>query len=125
MQFEVILRDQFAGNFISKVTGVPGATVSLAMAQAPGHVIELLEYSGPDDRKIYRPRNCDVGSVHIAFFVEDIEAILARVEAAGWTAYDQPQHIDRGPPEGTLVMYVRGPDGVSLEFMQLLGELPL
>jgi len=53
--------------FIEEMVGVPGAALRLAMVEGPGHRIELLEYTSPNDRQLYKPRSCDVGSVHLAF----------------------------------------------------------
>ena len=38
------------GPFIEQLVGVPGASMRLAMVEGPGHMIELLEYTSPDDR---------------------------------------------------------------------------
>ena len=59
------------GPFIEQLVGVPGAGMRLAMVEGPGHMIELLEYTSPDDRQIFKPRSSDVGSVHLAFYVEN------------------------------------------------------
>jgi catechol 2,3-dioxygenase-like lactoylglutathione lyase family enzyme len=50
--------------------------VQLAMVEGPGHMIELLEYTSPADRQTYKPRSSDVGSVHMGFYVENIDALL-------------------------------------------------
>jgi hypothetical protein len=44
-----------------------------------GHMMELFEYTSPNDRQTYKPRSSDVGSVHTAFYVENIDALLARI----------------------------------------------
>ena len=41
--------------FIENVVGVPGAALTLAMVEAAGHSIELLEYHAPDNRAVMRP----------------------------------------------------------------------
>ncbi len=104
--------------FIAEMLGVPGAALRLAMVQGPGHLVELLEYSAPDDRKVYKPRACDVGSVHLAFYVDNLDALLERVSAAGWHAVGQVQKVDEGDRLGLRLIYVRGPDGVMLEFLE-------
>lgn len=38
---------------------------------------------------MFRPRPCDVGSVHIALTVDDIDAILAQAAPTGWEAADE------------------------------------
>ena len=53
--------------FIEELVGVPGAALRIAMVEGPGHMIELLEYTSPGGRQTYKPRSCDVGSVHLGF----------------------------------------------------------
>jgi len=117
MGFELAARRSLgSGPAMENIVGVPGVDLDIAIVVAPGGLrIELLEYLSPDDRQVYRPRSCDVGSVHIAFGVSDLDQMLTRVEAAGWNRLGVPQSL----PNGTRVMYVRGPEGHTLELMQL------
>jgi catechol 2,3-dioxygenase-like lactoylglutathione lyase family enzyme len=104
--------------FIEKLVGVPGSALSVAMVQGYGHQIELLEYQAPADRKVIKPRSCDVGSVHIGLYVEDMDAALARVAEAGWMPVAEPQTVKDGERKGMRLIYLRGPDGVTIEFIQ-------
>jgi catechol 2,3-dioxygenase-like lactoylglutathione lyase family enzyme len=104
--------------FIENLVGVPGTTVSVAMVEGYGHRIELLEYQAPADRKVFKPRSCDVGSVHIALYVEDMDAALARVAEAAWMPVAEPQTVEDGERQGMRLIYLRGPDGVTIEFIQ-------
>ena len=104
--------------FIENVVGVDGAAMSLAMVEGYGHKVELLEYQAPADRKIIKPRSCDVGSVHIALYVDNMDLALARVAAAGWMPVAEPQTVQGGERDGMRLIYVRGPDGVTIELMQ-------
>jgi catechol 2,3-dioxygenase-like lactoylglutathione lyase family enzyme len=104
--------------FIENVVGVSGAALTLAMVQGPGHSVELLEYVAPDNRQVLKPRSCDVGSVHVAFEVDDLDALLDRVRQSGWNAVGTPQTVEEGERAGLRLAYVRGPDGVTLEFLQ-------
>jgi catechol 2,3-dioxygenase-like lactoylglutathione lyase family enzyme len=106
-------------SFVEGLVGVKEAAMRLAMVEGPGHLIELLEYRSPDDRRIMKPRSCDVGSVHVAFYVAGIDALLARLAAAGWNALGKVQTVESGERAGLRLIYVRGPDGVTLEFLQL------
>ena len=112
------------GPFIEQVVGVPGAAMRLAMVEGPGHMIELLEYTSPDDRQTYKPRSSDVGSVHLAFYVENIDALLARIASFGWLPVGNVQTVESGERKGLRLIYVRGPDGVTLEFLQLPEDAP-
>jgi glyoxylase I family protein len=116
--FELSHRAHHTGDLASEVTGVPGAEISIAVLKAYGHKIELLEYVAPADRKHVRLRPCDVGSVHVAFTVDNLDAALNAIAASGWKAAGKPQILKRGPNAGKRVVYVRDPDGTTIEFMQ-------
>ena len=71
--FESFSRASRDPAIISRVTGVPGAQVEIVYMRNGATNIELLCYSAPDDRQDYRPRPCDLGSLHIAVNVEDMD----------------------------------------------------
>jgi catechol 2,3-dioxygenase-like lactoylglutathione lyase family enzyme len=103
-----------------QITGVKGAELKLAVLKTPsGHKIELLEYFAPADRKRVDLRPCDVGHVHVALIVDDLDAVLERIAASGWKAAGKPQTLTSGPNTGKQVVYVRDPDGTTIEFMQM------
>ncbi len=117
--FEVSHRAHQTGELAREITGVPGAEISLAVLKAPGgHKIELLEYLAPKDRKHFDLRPCDVGSVHIALTVDNLDAVLQKIAVSGWKAAGKPQTLTTGPNAGKCVIYVRDPDGTTIEFMQ-------
>ena len=117
--FELLHRPHQTGELASEVTGVDGAEISIAVLKGYGHKIELLEYLGPADRKRIDLRPCDVGSVHVAFTVDNLDAILTTIARAGWKAAGKPQTITVGPNTGKRVVYVRDPDGSTIEFMEM------
>jgi catechol 2,3-dioxygenase-like lactoylglutathione lyase family enzyme len=117
--FELSHRAHQSGPMASEITGVPGAELSLAVVKAPGHKIELLQYHAPADRKLrseFRP--CDLGAAHIALTVDDIDAVVEKIAGSGWKAAGKPQTLTMGPNAGKRVLYVRDPDGSTIEFMQ-------
>jgi catechol 2,3-dioxygenase-like lactoylglutathione lyase family enzyme len=108
------------GELAREITGVEGAEINLAVLKTPGgHKIELLEYLAPLDRKRANLRPCDVGSIHVALLVEDLNAALDRIAGAGWKTVGQPQILTKGPNAGKRVVYVRDPDGTTVELMQV------
>ena len=116
--FEFSHRTHHTGGLAGEVTGVAGAELTLAVLKAPGHKIELLEYHAPADRTRAKLRPCHVGSVHVAFTVDNLDAILERIAASGWKAAGTPQTLPSGPNAGKRVVYVEDPDGTTIEFMQ-------
>lgn len=118
--FRLLVREHFSpSEFLDAVSGVPGAEMTLAMVEAPGGgLIELLEYSAPTERETLRPRSCDVGSVHVAFIVNDLDSILPRLVLSKWLPLGPPQTVKGGVRDGLRIVYVRGPDGVTIELLQ-------
>ena len=116
--FELSHRAHHTGPLASEVTGVSGAEILIAVLKGYGHKIELLEYLAPADRKRLDPRPCDVGSVHVALTVGDLDAVLRIVAESGWKAAGKPQTLSTGPNSGKRVAYLRDPDGTTIELMQ-------
>ncbi len=117
--FELSHTAHQTGELAREITGVSGAELKLGVVKAPGgHKIELLEYLAPADRKHVNPRPCDVGSIHVALLVTDLDAVLERIAASGWKAAGKAQTLKTGPNAGKRVVYVRDPDGITIELMQ-------
>jgi len=107
------------GELAKEITGIEGAEIKLAVLKAPGgHKVELLQYLAPMDRKRANVRPCDVGSVHVALLVEDLDAALERIARSDWKAAGKPQRLTKGPNAGKRVVYVRDSDGTTIELMQ-------
>ena len=117
--FELSHRAHQKGDLAAEITGVAGAEIQLAVLKTPtGHKIELLEYLAPLGRKQIELQPCDVGSVHIALTVDDLDAVLNAIAPFGWKVAGKPQTLAVGPNAGRRVVYVRDPDGTTIEFMQ-------
>jgi catechol 2,3-dioxygenase-like lactoylglutathione lyase family enzyme len=108
------------GELAEEITGIEGAELKLAVLKTPNaHKIELLEYLSPVDRRRANLRPCDVGFVHVALLVENLDAALNRIAGSGWKTAGQPQILTKGPNAGKRVVYVRDPDGTTIELMQI------
>ena len=118
--FELSHTAQQKGKLAKEITGIEGAEIKLAVLKAPGgHKVELLEYLAPADRKRANLRPCDVGAVHVALLVEDLDAVLTQIAASGWEASGKPQTLTKGPNAGKRVIYVHDPDGTTIELMEV------
>lgn len=90
-----------------------------AMLALPGgSKFELLEYTAPADRATYKPRACDVGSVHVALDVRGSEALIRRASELGWVAVGDPQEFRRRDGSLWTAVYLFGPDGEAVELME-------
>ena len=117
--FELSHTAHQTGELAREITGVTGAEIKLAVLKTPGgHKIELLEYLASPDRKHAGVRPCDVGHAHVALLVDNLDAILDKIGASGWRAAGEPQTLKTGPNAGKRVVYVRDPDGTTIEFME-------
>src|SRR5207249_11684781 len=96
--FELSHTAHQTGELAKEITGVAGAELKLAVLRAPGgHKIELLEYlAQPDRTKHADLRPCDVGSVHVALTVNDLDAVLQRIAASVRKTAGKPQTLQLG-----------------------------
>ena len=103
---------------IQSITGVSESDVMIAYLHGPGHTLELIQYLAPSDRGEVRPRPCDVGFAHIAFDVEDIDAIVTLALKHNVHPIGQITTVDQGPNQGGKAVYLSDPDGITVELIQ-------
>ncbi|NPD16834.1 bleomycin resistance protein [Xinfangfangia sp. D13-10-4-6] len=120
--FERFSRAPRDPEIIEAVTGVPGAEVEIVyMRNGPAN-IELLCYSGPADRQDYRPRPVDLGSLHMAMNVSDMDSMLTRARAWPLEQVGEVIVIDQGPNTGLRIVYFRSPEeGLIIELIEMRG----
>ncbi len=117
--FETFSRAPRDPAIISAVTGVPGAKVEIAYMRNGATNIELLCYSGPDGRKDYRPRPCDLGSLHMAVNVTEMDEMLEKARAWPLDQVGDVIVIDQGPNTGSRIVYMRTPEeGLIIEIIE-------
>ena len=85
-----------------------------------GSNFEVFEYATPDQRTD-PPRNSDIGGHHIAFYVDDITAAVAHLEAHGVTVQGDVNCISEGPAAGSAWVYFQAPWGLQLELVSYPG----
>ena len=108
------------GAWLDKLIGLNGVKTSLAFFRVPNGQanqasIELVTYHSPQDEKGIQqlPANT-LGIRHIAFVVEDIEAIVAHLKEKGTETFSEIYNY-----EGIYKLcYVRGPEGIILELAE-------
>lgn len=86
----------------------------ISLPNGPG--IELFEFVGPDQGKASVPS--DLGWQHVAFYVDDMEAAVEQVEAAGGKRNADPVNLS-GIEEGAgnQFCYCKTPWGSSVELI--------
>jgi catechol 2,3-dioxygenase-like lactoylglutathione lyase family enzyme len=116
--FEVTSRAPRSQRLIETITGVKGADVVIAYVRGPGHDLELIEYVGPEGRIGVRPRPCDVGFAHVAYDVDDLDAAIAAAARHLFEPLGAVTEVDQGPNRGLRVVYLRDPDGITVELIE-------
>jgi catechol 2,3-dioxygenase-like lactoylglutathione lyase family enzyme len=115
----VAVRQTSSAGYLA-VTGYPGVEIATAFVEAPddGVRIELQEYRRVGDHGSREPGTAPAGSSHICLRVDDVAAALERAEAAGGRRVTEPVEIDSGINDGGAAVYLRDPDGYTIELFQ-------
>jgi len=120
--FELESMGPRAPGVIEGISGIPGARITVAMLDGYGHRMELIEYNGPENRGSYLPPVCDAGATHIALNVADMDAALEGAREYGFAPLGKVILVDAGPNKGRRVVYLRNPDGLTVEFLEFPTE---
>jgi catechol 2,3-dioxygenase-like lactoylglutathione lyase family enzyme len=113
---QIVMQQDRQGGYFEEIVGEHGVdvrTAHLAFAGG-GPRIELFEFRSPRGGRVAL-RTADVGFSHVCVACDDIEAVLARLVAAGGEAATPPIDVDTGANAGGRGLYVRDPDGHVLE----------
>lgn len=105
------------GTFMQDLLGVdPKAVIEeITMVRCGyGSNIELFKYTAPDQKDL-KARNSDIGGFHIAFYVDDVAAAKAYLDAKGVKTRLGPLPVKEGPAAGQTILYFQAPWGLQLE----------
>jgi catechol 2,3-dioxygenase-like lactoylglutathione lyase family enzyme len=118
--FEIINeRPAVTSAYFRKIVGFPDAVVYAVLMRIPGtdHQLELFEYKHPRGiRQNLSPNN--PGSSHIAYNVDNLQALYERLKNAGVEFVTEPVYLDEGPNAGGWALYMKDPDGIIIELFQ-------
>jgi catechol 2,3-dioxygenase-like lactoylglutathione lyase family enzyme len=105
-------------------TATPGGSiriVNLAGGSQTGANMSLVEVKGIPREPLSRREFHDPGAVHVAIDVDDLDAAVARLHAAGVEFVAPAGEVSGGGPGHARIVFVRDPDGF---FVQLVHRLP-
>ena len=105
------------GEETSTALQVPGTVLSYSMVQIGSTRIEFLQYHEPPGR-VFDRTNGDIGTAHVCFEVDDMDAAYESLTANGAVFNAPPGTIEGGVMRGTRWAYLRDPDGIQLEILQ-------
>jgi catechol 2,3-dioxygenase-like lactoylglutathione lyase family enzyme len=108
------------GRWVDRIVGVDGVRTEFAMMQTPdGHGrLELIKFHAPSthDGNAQAPANTS-GIRHVAFVVEDIDAVVAGLRARGTELVGDVVSYE----DIYRLCYVRGPEGIIIELAEQIG----
>ncbi|WP_419882883.1 VOC family protein [Peribacillus sp. B-H-3] len=105
------------GELVERIIGLPGVRETVVMLGMPDGeaTLELVKFHTPSDENGTQPSFINtLGIRHIAFAVEDIEAVVAKLKKKGTELISEIQNF-----ENTYKLCcVRGPEGIILELAE-------
>jgi catechol 2,3-dioxygenase-like lactoylglutathione lyase family enzyme len=108
------------GRWVDRVVGLEGVRVEVAMLQTPdGHGrLELAKFHTPPAQggDPHAPANTP-GIRHVAFAVEDIDAVVAGLRGRGAELVGELERYE----DSYQLCYVRGPEGIIVELAERIG----
>jgi catechol 2,3-dioxygenase-like lactoylglutathione lyase family enzyme len=113
---DVVMQQDRQGGYFEAIVGEHGVdvrTVQLAFG-GEGQRIELFEFRSPRGGHV-AGRTADVGFAHVCVVCDDLDAMLERLVGAGGHAVSEAVAVDTGVNAGGRAVYVRDPDGHTVE----------
>jgi catechol 2,3-dioxygenase-like lactoylglutathione lyase family enzyme len=107
-----------SGNWQAKVTGIPGAKLLVAHLYGHGTHIEFIQYTEAAGTVTRLDPNMACAA-HICFEVTNIEKTWEKLIAAGADSQGEITAIDNGPMEGLKAGYLRDPNGIIIELVEI------
>lgn len=108
------------GRWVDRIVGLEGVRADIAMMQTPdgNGRLELTKFHSPSIQGDKRQASANTPGIrHIAFAVEDIEAVVARLRSRGAELVGK---LERYKDKYRLC-YVRGPEGIIIELAEQIG----
>ncbi|XIH17921.1 glyoxalase/bleomycin resistance/dioxygenase family protein [Curtobacterium sp. SGAir0571] len=103
-------------------TGVRGAVIRAATVTLGPHRVELLQYDpprppAPAPAPAPEGSPAQVGTVHVALTVSDLDRVLELCARHGWRPVGTPHLMTGGARAGTRIIYLEGALGGFLELI--------
>ena len=115
--FEVQGEGELEGEWLDQIVGLKGVKTAYVFLRTPdGEAnLELIKFYSPSDEKGIQQTSANIlGIRHIAFAVEDIEAVVAKLKKKGMEIFSEIQNYENM----YKLCYVRGPEGIILELAE-------
>lgn len=108
------------GRWVDRVVGLEGVRADIAMMQTPdgNGRLELTKFHSPSSHGDNRQAPANTPGIrHVAFAVEDIDAVVAGLRSRGAKLVGELERY-----QGSYrLCYVRGPEGIIIELAEKIG----
>jgi lactoylglutathione lyase len=117
--FEQVFRWNPHAPYVGELVGYPEVDLHAAILRMPGSdtFLELLEYRNVE-RHAVDTNTANPGTAHIAFFVDDLDALYHELNDRGVGSVSKPVTPTIGPNQGGRAVYMMDPDGIRVELIQ-------
>jgi lactoylglutathione lyase len=117
--FEVLFQWNPKAEYIGRLVGYPEVDLHAAILSLPNTdvCLEILEYRNVE-RSAVDTKTANPGTAHIAFYVDDLDALFAELIDQGVGTVSEPVTPTIGPNRGGRAVYMYDPDGIRVEFIQ-------
>ena len=104
------------GALLDRLLAVDEAKTSFVLLGPPdgGATIELITFQQPANAQVPQQPVHAVGIRHIAFLVEDIDAVVAKLKGMGAEPFSEVLRYE----DSYKLCYVRGPEGIILDLAE-------
>jgi catechol 2,3-dioxygenase-like lactoylglutathione lyase family enzyme len=117
---ELLGEGSVEGRWVDRVVGLEGVRVEYAMVQTPdgNGRLELVKFHSPSTQGGNRDAPANTAGIrHVAFAVEDIDAVVAGLRARGAELVGELERYE----DSYRLCYVRGPEGIIIELAERIG----
>ncbi len=114
------MRKRSADEYMGAMIGYPGCEIEYAYFPLPGGeaMLELIQYLTPPSASV-DTETSNLGNGHLCLLVDDLRAEFARLSP--WASFrsSAPVEITAGANKGGWGAYLRDPDGITIQMMQV------
>src|SRR5438105_3473495 len=112
-------RRVYEAEYLGRIVGYLACRMDAAFWQLPGGtMLELLQYLYPPSA-VVDVETYNVGNAHLCLVTDDLRAEFGRLHPIAEFRSVEPVEIVSGPYRGGTACYLRDPDGISVELVQL------
>jgi catechol 2,3-dioxygenase-like lactoylglutathione lyase family enzyme len=122
VELGLVLQGEWAaeGRLVERIIGLEGVRTDVAMMQTPdgNGRLELVKFHSPSSEggNRHAPAN-KPGIRHVAFVVEDIDAVVAALRGRGAELVGELVRYE----DSYRLCYIRGPEGIIIELAEPIG----